>query len=73
MTAEDFRALYYTEPFQPFQVILVDGREFLVAKRNHLTINPTGRRIAIAPKIEDMEIIEMTEIAGVRAATPVGV
>jgi hypothetical protein len=66
MTAEDFRKLYYTEPFQPFHVLLHDGREFPVAERNHLTINPTGRRIAIAPRIEDLEIIEMKDIAGIR-------
>lgn len=67
MTTEDFRTLYYVKPFQPFTVLLRDGREFFVARRNHLTIDPTGHRIVIAPKIEDMEMIEITEVAGVRS------
>jgi hypothetical protein len=41
-----------------------------VAKREHLSIAVTGDRLAIAPKIEDFEIIELTDVTGVRLFGP---
>jgi hypothetical protein len=70
MTAEDIRKLYWSEPFEPFQLVLKGGRELLVAKREHLSIAVTGDRLAIAPKIEDFEIVELTEVTGVRLFGP---
>lgn len=70
MTAEDIRKLYWAEPFQPFEVVLKGGREIVVAKREHLSIAVTGDRIAVAPKIEDLEIIDLAEVDRVRTLVP---
>jgi hypothetical protein len=71
MTAEDIRKLYWADPFQPFQLVLRDGREVLVAERGHLSISPTGRRIAVAARIEEFELIDLDAVAGVRTLGPV--
>jgi hypothetical protein len=70
MTSEDIRKLYWNEPFAPFQLVLKGGREILVAKREYISIAVTGDRLAFASKIEDFEIIEMTDVAGVRLFGP---
>jgi hypothetical protein len=70
MTTEDVRKLYWTEPFEPFQLVLNGGREILVSKREHLSIAVTGDRIAIAPKIEEFEIVDLMDVTGVRLFGP---
>lgn len=70
MTADDVRKLYWAEPFEPFQLVLKSGREILVAKREFLSIAVTGDRIAFAQKIEDFEIIDLVDVAGVRLFGP---
>jgi hypothetical protein len=70
MTAEDVRKLYWAEPFLPFQLVLGDGREILVSKRQHLTISATGDRITVCPRIEDFEIIDLAGVKGVRTFGP---
>jgi hypothetical protein len=70
MTVDDVRKLYWAEPFEPFQLVLKDGREFLVAKREYLAISPTGDRIVVAPKIEDFELIDLSDVTGYRVFGP---
>ena len=70
MTADDVRRLYWAEPFSPFGLVLADGREILVARRDHLSIATTGDRIAVAPRIEDLEIIDLSDVTGVRLFGP---
>jgi hypothetical protein len=70
MTADEIRALYRTEPFSPFQLVLRDGREVLIARRDHLSIALTGDRIAVAPRIEDLEFIDLSEVTAVRRFGP---
>ena len=70
MTADDFRKLYHAEPFEAFQVELKDGRRFLVAKRENLSISPRNNRIVVGTTMDDFEFIELNEIAGVRHFGP---
>lgn len=70
MTADDVRKLYWAEPFLPFQLVLGDGREVLVARREHLTISAVGDRITVCPRIEDFEIIDLADVRGVRMFGP---
>ena len=67
MTSDDVRKLYWSEPFLPFELILEDGREVLVAKREQLTISAIGTRITVCPRIEEFEIIDLVSVKGVRA------
>jgi hypothetical protein len=70
MTAEDIRRLYWAEPFLPFQLVLADGREVLVARREHLSISATGDRITVCPRIEDFDIIDLSAVTGIRTFGP---
>ncbi|HET6576128.1 MAG TPA: hypothetical protein VFG68_21175 [Fimbriiglobus sp.] len=70
MTAEDVRRLYWAEPFLPFQLVLDDGREVLVSRREHLTIAATGDRITVCPRLEDFEIVDLSTVKGVRMFGP---
>ena len=70
MTTDDVRRLYWAEPFQPFQLVLKDGREVLVARREHLSIAPVGDRITVFPRIEDFDIIDLADVTGVRTIGP---
>lgn len=70
MTADDVRKLYWAEPFQPFQLVLDDGREILVPRRDSLSISPANHRIIVADRIEDFEIIDLPTVKGVRLFGP---
>jgi len=64
MTADDLRTLYWTEPFEPFELELTDGRRVAVARREWLAISPTGDTVVVAPTVLEMEIIDIPAIAG---------
>lgn len=70
MTVGEVRKLYWAEPFQPFRLVLDDGREVLVPRRDSLSISPAGRRITVCPRIEDFELIDLPSIKGVRLFGP---
>ena len=66
MTADELRALYWAEPFRPFQLDLTDGRRVTVARREWLAISPTGDTAVVAPTVPEMEIIDLPAVRGVR-------
>jgi hypothetical protein len=66
MTAHELRRLYWSEPFEPFQLDLHDGRQILVASRDWLAISPTNDTIVVAPTIFAMEFIDVPAIDGCR-------
>jgi hypothetical protein len=73
ITAQMLRDLYYREPFEPFRVVLKDGRAFYVEKPTHYSISPTGKNMVYAPRMEDFEIIELVDIASLqKAGEPAG-
>ena len=43
MTIEEIRALRLADPFKPFRLILVNGRELRVEKSYYLAISPTNK------------------------------
>lgn len=47
VTAERMRELYYADPFQPFQLVLRDGKRVLIAKASALLIAPSGRFVVV--------------------------
>lgn len=71
ITTEHLRELYYREPFEPFWIVLNDGRELLVEERTHYAISPIGVNMSYAPRIEDFELIDMPDIAALKPAAPV--
>ncbi len=62
MDAQDFRRLYFHEPFQPFQVELKDGRTFTVMKPGHISISHSGTRMVFTDVIENFEIIDFVDV-----------
>ena len=48
----DIRRAFHADPFQPFILHLVDGRELLVENNLHIAIAPYGRYVAVALKKE---------------------
>ncbi len=62
MNAQDIRRLYFNEPFQPFQLVLNDGRTYTVGEPGHITISYSGNRITYADVIENFEIIDLVEV-----------
>ena len=70
MNAQDIRKLYFNEPFQPFQLVLTDGRTYTVGEPNHITISPLGNRITYADVIENFEIIDLIEVKEYRLLEP---
>ena len=73
ITTEHLRDRYYREPFEPFRIVLHDGREFFVSSPSDYAISPIGTRMTFAPRIQDFEIIYMTEIASLQKAELAGV
>jgi len=73
VTTEHLRELYFREPFEPFRIVLKSGRELIVEEPGHIAISPIGKNIAFAPRIEDFEIVDMSEIDSLRPAEPAGV
>lgn len=70
MTIDDLRKLYWTEPFEPFQLELNDGRQITVAKREWMALSPAGDTIVVAPTVLEMEIIDIPAIMGLRFFGP---
>ncbi|HEY2911623.1 MAG TPA: hypothetical protein VGI99_15330 [Gemmataceae bacterium] len=66
MTAHELRRLYWSEPFEAFQLDLNDGRQIVVASRDWLAISPTNDTIVVAPTILEMEIVDIPAIVGCR-------
>lgn len=62
MDAQDFRKLYFNEPFQPFEIELNDGRSFPVLDPLHISISQLGTRLVFADVIENFEIIDLVEV-----------
>lgn len=63
ITTEDLRSRHYHEPFEPFRIVMRDGREFPVEDRFFFSISPLGHEIVWAPKILDLEFIQIKDIA----------
>lgn len=66
MMLEELRKLYWHEPFEPFHLMLNDGREIPVAERQHMALPYSGGRLAVAARIEDFELIDLPDIADIR-------
>ena len=70
MTVEDIRTAYYTKPFQPFLVRLMDGRKCRVRERHNLGISPTGKTIGIATATDEFVDINIADIAALEMKKP---
>lgn len=63
MKVEQLRNAYYTEPFRPFVIRMVDGRQFDVPRRHLLALSPNGRTAVVFGDGESFFIIEPELVA----------
>jgi hypothetical protein len=59
MTIEQLRRLHRSQPFEPFEIHLADGRSFPIKHPEFLAITPPGRTIAVAVDDGTIEIIDL--------------
>ncbi len=72
MDIEEIRSARLARPFNPFNLVLVDGRELVVDKACYLTISPT-RRFVTHSSSERFEGIPVERIRALRfVAAPSG-
>ena len=55
MTVEELRRLRLAQPFRPFDLLVKDGRRFVVKQPFHMAVSPAGNAIAVA----DGESVEL--------------
>ena len=66
MTADELRALYRAEPYQPYELELTDGRTLTVGERRHIFFPPNSHRIIRTDHIDNFEIIDLDQIKSYR-------
>jgi hypothetical protein len=59
MTIEQLRNLYNAQPFQPFIMHLVDGRQIPVQHREFIATAPSGRTVVVYQPDETMNIVDL--------------
>jgi hypothetical protein len=47
MKAEAIRKLHHAEPFQPFSLVLADGRSFHVPHPDFISVSPKGTALSL--------------------------
>lgn len=70
MTIEQIRRLYQSEPFQPFEFCLADGRRYFVPTRELLLAPPNGRTVAVYQAADEaIHILDLLLVTEVRVPT----
>ena len=59
MTAEQVRETLHAQPFHPFIIHLVDGREFRINHRGFISQSPSGRTIIVYQENERIHIVDL--------------
>jgi hypothetical protein len=66
MTKEALAKAIQREPFQPFTLHLADGRDVRVPHREFLSMHPTGRTVVVYGQDEDLDILDVMLVTGIR-------
>jgi hypothetical protein len=59
MTIEELRRAHEAEPFRPFTLHLVDGRQVPVCQRDLFAISPAGRTVIVYQPDESFNIVDL--------------
>lgn len=68
MTKEALTKAVQRQPFQAFSLHLADGREVRVPHRDFISMHPTGRTVIVYGQNEDLEILDVMLVTGLRIA-----
>lgn len=66
MTKEALSKAIHKEPFQPFTLQIANGRAMPVPHRDFVSIHPTGRTVIVYGDNEDLEILDVMLITGLK-------
>jgi hypothetical protein len=64
----ELKARYEASPFQPFEIVLGNGRRFRVDVPDHVAWSPTGGTISYANDRDTFDILEMSQVTGIAPA-----
>jgi hypothetical protein len=64
MTTEEIRRLHSTQPFEPFRILVADGRHYDVRQPESLAMTGKGRLIAIGMRdyVVTLDLLLVTAI-----------
>ncbi|MEK6798629.1 MAG: hypothetical protein AABZ12_06680 [Planctomycetota bacterium] len=65
MRVDDLRHLHRTTPFRPFRARVADGREYLVAHPEFMSVSVSGRTVVISTPDDMHEVIDTMLISSV--------
>ena len=66
MKIDPVRKARMAQPFQPFAMVLVDGRSVSVAQPEFLAISPSGRVLAVYQPDDSFEVVELRQVKALR-------
>lgn len=66
MTKEALQTAIHREPFQAFVLNVADGRSINVPHRDFVSIHPTGRTVVVYGDNEELKILDVMLITGLR-------
>jgi len=69
VTKEALNKVIHREPFRPFFLNVADGRALKVPHREFISIHPTGRTVVVYGADEDLEILDVMLITGIRLSS----
>ena len=67
MTLEDLRDYRNATPFEPFFLVLSDGRKLLVSKPEKIGWHPQGHRLTVYTRGDESDTLEISEVAEVQS------
>jgi hypothetical protein len=63
MVIDNIRRIHSADPFEPFTLLLFDGRAYFVDRRYYLAISPTGKTVTYAPQTGGFIDVSVDRIA----------
>ena len=71
MTTEEIRRLHSTQPFEPFRILVADGRQYDVKHPENLAMAGKGRLIAIGMP-DHFVTLDLLLVTGIEHPIPRG-
>jgi hypothetical protein len=65
VTLNQFRQALLRQPFRPFQIVLADGRSFLISHPEFAAMAPNGREVTLYEEDSTQHLLEAFLIAQV--------
>ena len=70
MTTQEIQRAMSTQPFEPFRVLVADGRSYDVRHPEHLAFSGKGRLIAIGMQDDSFVTLDLLLVTGLQKPIP---